>query len=177
MAKVVAWIVMVMIGLVIGMFGANALFTYFAGFGFDQILKDLNDLQIGLNVDISRMAIHVWIALGMITIGSMFVAFFTIGRKKFVVSEDSVDFGGRTVKFDNIVRVNSDSSGLADKLLRKGTIVFELTGLDKQRMNIDFVDRPRDIARKVSDAINEYRMRIFASYADQNRMQRIVDSL
>jgi hypothetical protein len=172
--KVLVWIAMNLLVVVICIVGALVLLRSLDISSMSQVLADA-----GIKMDASSMlsGLTANLIIGFVLAACLLFAivYFSFGRKKYVMSEDSLIADGRAIKYDNLARVNYMVEGLSSKLLNKGSIVFELTGLDKRMVKIDYVDRPKEVTEAIHRIVNDYRMKMYAAFADQQRLHKIVE--
>jgi hypothetical protein len=160
------------IGIVLLVIGMGILFKYVAGFSLLQLASDL-----GMKVE--TMALIKSFGFAVVIAIVLMVAVSLLGQstKKITVTDDSMKVDSRIIRFDNVARVIFDDSRMTDKILKKGTVDFELTGTDTRKIEVGYVDNPKTVTERIQFYLNNYRMRRYAQFADQQRIQRIVQEI
>ncbi|MFH0979113.1 MAG: hypothetical protein V1837_07495 [Candidatus Woesearchaeota archaeon] len=149
--------------------GLVALVVYMGGFGFPAAIEYLSS-SIGL----SKLVQGLVLAFSLVTILIIALTFLGLPTRKVIASDVKLKADNRDVPYDNVARINFDRTNLLDQLLGTGRVVFELTGFDRQKIEVGFVDNPKDLTIKIQQLLNIFKMRKFAQFADQQRIERIV---
>ncbi|MFH1511033.1 MAG: hypothetical protein ABIF10_05035 [Candidatus Woesearchaeota archaeon] len=137
----------------------------------------LQDSLAVLSVDAGQIMTYAIIALFIIAAAVFLVSYLSFANNDVILSDNRMLFGKRKLGFDNVAAVNCSKESFEDKLCGKGRISFQLTGLDEERLFVDFVDNPREVAAKIQQIIDNYRRNAYANFADQRRIRHIVGGL
>jgi len=146
----------------------SILFGYISGFSVSKMLEDL-----GMKISTGLLALSFAFATFVAVVIVAGFSFLGLASKKITVTETTVRINRRDVVFDNIARFYYKDNGISDALLKKGQVIFELTGTGEQQMEMDFVDNPQSVADKIQSLLNNYRMRKLNQFSDLQRISRI----
>jgi len=137
--------------------------------GFDAIGIELEGPKIGPQV------------IGLGTVVALFVFLIVFGTKfdRYEFNPEEVvhfknfffaNTGQEEIHYTNVATVTYEKS-----FLGTGTINLGLTGLEKDKYSIKFINNPAEASKQIQSLINEARQREYANYAQQQRYDQIVN--
>jgi len=171
MGKVIVWTVTRIAAACAAVIGLVYLFKYMAGFSLIELAG-----MIGMQIDSGLLVTRFFEATGItIVLLTAFVCIINSG-KSLETTPNSLKVNGREVPFDNIAKLNYDNRSVADKLLAKGTIILELTGVNQQKIAFDFVDEPAKVVVEIQQAINVFKGTKYTQYVEQQRVSTIISN-
>jgi hypothetical protein len=170
LSKVLLWLLLqafvVSAAIIGGMWGFNSI----SGGVLETLLEEFD-----VTLSTGTVVLYSLVAFGVIMLVFTAINMSVIGGQSIKVTDSGLEVDKRPLSFDNVARVTFDNSGLSDTVLSKGKVVFELTGVNRDKVSQDFVDNPKEITGQIHHAVNTYRMRRYSNFAREEKIDNIME--
>jgi hypothetical protein len=170
MVKVAVWLLLKVMVAALGIVAAVVGFNYVSNGAALSLAEEL-----GITINMTQLVLYGLAVFAVAAIVLLAISMVAVGSQSMHVSDTGIVVDGRPLSFDNVARVTYKTSGLSDSVMRKGRLVFELTGVNRDSIDIDFIDRPEEVINQVQRAISTYRMKRYARFAQEERVEKIMD--
>jgi len=170
--------ILFVLGIVVGIIVLLAYINSLVGLGvFLDILKEFG-------VDFSPMALlgygigSILLFTGLLLILnylSLNKAYYTLYRDKIVYSRSLfiIQISEQAIPYANIAKISYERK----PFLNTSKIILDLTGMKPDKLKMDFIDNAEEVVGKLHGLIREFRANYYARYAQDYRMQNIMDKL
>lgn len=147
---------------------------------FTDLLADAGIIIKTSTVLLGAIAIIVLAAAAM-----LLMTYSKLGKVSYTFLADRVSFAEQSafgakpqeIAYTNITSINVDKPSFANTLLKTGTLAVNLSGLDKEKISIPFIDNPEQVAAQLNTILNNYRAQAYTQAVEQKKVEGIMDQM
>ncbi|MFH1849873.1 MAG: hypothetical protein ABH879_06865 [archaeon] len=145
---------------------------------FSELLSDA-----GYSLSASQALTWFGAAVVAISLLLMFACHVRLSQIRYVFYADMlvtytsaymVQINETKVPYANVARVTADSGGIANSLLKTGSVNIETSGM-QTGIVLQYVDNAEQVAADVLTLINKYKTNMAAQELEQKRFRQIID--
>ncbi len=136
----------------------------------------------GLGINISSSYLIFWFVFFVLFFTSLLLLLnyanlgkieYTLYPNKIVYTKSFfiIHIKDKEVPYGNIPKITYEKK----PFLNTSKIIIELTGMKEKKIELDFIDTPEEVVRKIQELIKDYRAKYYAQYTQDYRYQNIMD--
>ncbi len=169
------------ISLIVG--GLFYLLRSFVDFSIFTFVIDTLNTELGLNLTIPNITQYIPTAVSItfLVLLSFFVLEYNILTKiiylfhpdgfYFYENDGIFKINEKFIPYSNVVRMTFDKISI----LNSGNITIDLTGMDKTKITLKFIDYPEPETDKLLKIINNYRAAFYAKKSEDYKYEQILN--
>jgi hypothetical protein len=130
----------------------------------------------------------MWAAIAIIVIcvGMLGMSFLSMGNVRYEFYADKmvafmpqaiVLMDKTEIPYQNVVKLSYEKKSVFDSLLGAATIILEITGMDKAKVELPSVDDPQETVQRIQEAIANYTSVRQAQFDQNYRIQNIMNRM
>lgn len=165
------------LGFVIVLAGAVVFLSQFIG--LEDLLMPLESL--GIEVDTStllpKMIIDSVAVIFVVSLVAVILGYTSVLGMQFELGTAGMTAkGGGTLEipYQNVVKVSCDKDGIFNTLFRTGTLIVELTGLDREKAKLTFVDNPERWTQYIQGLVQKVKATHQAQFTERQKINKIL---
>ncbi|MBW2974968.1 hypothetical protein KY366_04590 [Candidatus Woesearchaeota archaeon] len=146
--------------------------------GLDVFMEAFKEL--GLEVSASLLLAYSIFLILFVTALLLILNYIVLGKSSYTLYRDKmvytkslfiIQIRDKAVPYANVTKVSYDKKAF----LGTARIILDLTGMKEKQVELDFIDDVEEVVKEIHNLIREYRSRYYAQYAQEYRMQNIMD--
>ncbi len=133
--------------------------------------------SFGLEVSTGVMLLGIMLITVIATVVMLTFKYITIIGKKYVLYDNKLDANGKEIPYGNILRTTLDKSGIENTILGTGSIILELTGMEENKVNIDYVENIDQMSNYFQNMLRNFKARMYSEASEKQKVGNILDKI
>jgi len=135
-------------------------------------------------VEVNQIVFFLIILVVTISLGALIRNYIIVSNLSYEIYYDKIIYVNNAmfifkntveINFRNVVRIYFSTKGLINQMFGTGSIIIDLTGLDKKSITLDFIGNIEQVTSYLQNVINKYRARMYSVEAERQKIGDIVE--
>ena len=144
-----------------------------------EVLKIFN-----LDIDTKLIEFSLIILAVIFSLTTLIINYLIVSSLKYEIQFDKIIYVNNAmfifkntmeINFRNVVKIYFSSKGLINQMFDTGSIIIDLTGLDKKNITLEFIDNIEQVTSYLQDVVNRYRAGMYSIEAERQKIGDIMD--
>jgi len=137
-------------------------------------------------IEINTSTLLLYLILAAVGVSVLFIAFkalemknvrYEIYQNRLISYMGGLVTDSKEILYQNIVKITYNKDGLFNSLFNTGTIVLELSGMDIEKLEMEFMDNIEQTVQYIQGVMQQYRNLQQAQFTENYRIDGIVSDL
>ncbi len=133
--------------------------------------------SFGLEISANKILFGIILAAGAVIIVMAAFKYITITSKKYMFYNNKLDDNGKDIPYKNILKINLNKSGIENKILKTGSMSIELTGMEENKVTIDYVENIDQVSNYFQSMLRNFKVRLYSQISTQQKIGKTLDKL
>ncbi|MDP7141147.1 MAG: hypothetical protein QF506_02180 [Candidatus Woesearchaeota archaeon] len=133
--------------------------------------------SFGLEISADKILFGIILTAVVATIVMLAFKYITITSKKYMFYDNKLDANGKEISYKNILKINLNKSGIENKILKTGSMSIELTGMEENKVTIDYVENIDQVSNYFQNMLRNFKTRLYSQVSTQQRIGKTLDKL